>query len=178
MLNWFAKILLVATALSPMLGAVAVNQIAQGMPWTDWCGWLLAALVLALLCFVLLWYVASNGEQHTLHVKEFESKNSEILAFLLTYLLPFLATDKLEFKGEWITGTYIMLIIVLTIVQSGAFHFNPVMGLFYHFYSVKDESGVPSLLISRRPVRKVGADLDTVRLTHNIYLQRSQSYAK
>ncbi len=33
MLNRFAKFLLVATSLSPVLGAVAVNQFALGRPW-------------------------------------------------------------------------------------------------------------------------------------------------
>lgn|SRR5574341_260063 len=172
MLNWFAKVLLVATALSPMLGAVAINQMAHGRPWTTWLPWLISAIGLASICLLLLFYAARHGEKHAFQIKAFEDKDKEVLAFLLTYLLPFLATDKLEFKGEWITGAYIMGIIIITIVHAGAFHFNPVMGLFYHFYSVKDANGVSTLLISRKPLRRVGEDIDTVRLAHNIYLRR------
>jgi len=124
MLNWFAKTLLVATALSPMLGAVAINQIAQGRPWLHWVPWLISAIGLALVCWLLLVYAAHHGERHTFQIKEFEDKDKEVLAFLLTYLLPFLATEKLEFKGEWMTGAYIMAIIIVTIVHAGAFHFN------------------------------------------------------
>ena len=173
MLNWFAKMVLVATALSPMLGAVAINQIAYGRPQTDWGPWLFSAVGLALICWLLLVYLAKNGEKHTFQIKSFEDKDKEVLAFLLTYLLPFLATDKLEFKGEWMTGAYIMAIIIVTIVHAGAFHFNPVMGLFYHFYSVKDDNGVSNLLISRKPLSKVGVEIETVRVAHNIYLDRS-----
>lgn len=36
MLNQFAKGLLVATSMAPILGAVAVNQIAQNRPWSQW----------------------------------------------------------------------------------------------------------------------------------------------
>lgn len=173
MLNWFAKFLLVATALSPMLGAVAINQIAHDRSWIDWLPWLVSAIGLALICLLLLLYAARNGEKHIFRIKEFEDKDKEVLAFLLTYLLPFLATDKLEFKGEWITGAYIMMIIIITVIHAGAHHFNPVMGFFYHFYAVKDEHGVSTLLISRKPLRRAGENIETVRLAYNIYLGRS-----
>ena len=42
MLNRFAKFILVSTALSPVLGAVAVNQFANGKDWSDWTPWLVA----------------------------------------------------------------------------------------------------------------------------------------
>jgi lysylphosphatidylglycerol synthetase-like protein (DUF2156 family) len=177
MLNWIAKFLLASTALSPMLGAVAINQIAQAMPWSCWVPWLVAALLLVLVCWIVLRYAAQNAEKQMFLVKEFEDKGNEVLAFLLTYLLPFLATDKLDFNGEWITGAYVMFIIVATIVHAGAFHFNPVMGLFYHFYSVKNSDGVSNLLITRQPLRKIGQELETVKLAHNIYLERNCSNA-
>ena len=40
----FAKLLLIATSLSPLLGAVAVNQWATGD--VNWWKWILATLVL------------------------------------------------------------------------------------------------------------------------------------
>jgi MFS family permease len=178
MLNWFAKALLVATALSPMLGAVAINQIANGRPWSQWTPWLVSAICFAVLCWLVLHYAARHGEKYTFQIKEFEDKDKEVLAFLLTYFLPFLATEKLEFKGEWMTGVYIMAIIILTIVHAGAFHFNPVMGLFYHFYSVKDSCGASNLLISRKPLRKAGEEIETVRLAYNIYLERGKNDAQ
>lgn len=178
MLNWFARFLLVATALSPMLGAVAINQIAHGRPKTHWSPWLISAICLALICWLVLLYAARNGEKHIFHISEFEDKDKEVLAFLLTYLLPFLGTEKLDFKGEWLTGAYIMAIIILTIAHSGAFHFNPVMGLFYHFYSVRDSNGASNLLISRKPLRKAGEKIETVRLAYNIYLERGKTDAQ
>jgi len=45
MLNRFAKFLLVATSLSPLLGAMAVSQFALGKPWTVWLPWLAVILV-------------------------------------------------------------------------------------------------------------------------------------
>ena len=177
MLSFLAKLLLAATALSPMLGAVAVNQAGLGNPYTVWLPWLIAGVVLVILCLALLEYADRNGEKHDFHIKEFEDQNKETLAFLLTYLLPFLSKEKLEFKGEWLTGIYIILIIVITIVHTGSFSFNPVLGLFYRFYAVKDQDGVSSLLICRNPIKKPGTNVETVRLSHNVYLERKKSDA-
>lgn len=174
MLNQFAKGLLVATSMAPILGAVAVNQIAQDLPWNQWIPWLVVTVLLGLICWLMLLLVNRTGEQLRLTIKEFENSDKEIVVFLLTYLLPFLATDKLDFTGEWITGAYIFAVIFFTVAHAGAFHFNPMMGLLgYHFYSIKDDSGASCLLISKKAVRRPGEALKVVELTDGIYLQRT-----
>jgi len=171
MLNTFAKFLLVSTSLSPLLGAVAVNQLARGEPAVRWGAWLVVALLLVFLCWALLRYAARNAQQHQFHIKEFERNDKEVLAFLVTYLLPFLSTEKMGFAGDWLTGAYVLAIIFLVIAHAAAFHFNPVMGLLgYHFYSVKNLDGVSHLLISREELRRPGRDVKTVRLAYGIYL--------
>lgn len=171
MLNTFAKFLLVSTSLSPLLGAVAVNQFARGEPPMQWGSWLAAALLLVFLCWAVLSYAARNAQQHAFRIKEFERNDKEVLAFLIAYLLPFLSTEKMGFTGDWLTGAYVLLIIFLVIAHAGAFHFNPVMGLLgYHFYAVKNADGVSHLLISRAELRRPGQEVRTVRLAHHIYL--------
>lgn len=172
MLNTFAKFLLVATSLSPLLGAVAMNQFARGEPAMRWGAWFAVALMLVFLCWALLRYAAKNAQQHQFHIKEFERNDKEVLAFLVTYLLPFLSTEKMGFAGDWLTGAYVLAIIFLVIAHAGAFHFNPVMGLLgYHFYAVKNGDGVSHLLISKDELRRPGRDVETVRLAHGIYLR-------
>lgn len=178
MLNTFAKFLLVSTSLSPLLGAVAVSQFARGEPSSRYGAWLAAALLLVALCTGLLRYASKNAQKHCYRIKEFEREDKEMLAFLVTYLLPFLSTDKMGFAGDWLTGAYILLIIFLVISHAGAFHFNPVMGLLgFHFYSVKNEDGVSHLMISRPELRRPGQELQTVRLAHSIYLNTGAANA-
>lgn len=178
MLNVFAKFLLMATSLAPVLGAVAVNLIAQGKPWPSWVSWLSAALLLVVLCWALLRYAAKAGQQHVFHIKEFERNDKEVLAFLLAYLLPFVSSKGTAFTGEWLTDAYIFGVIFLVFAHAGAFHFNPVMGLLrFHFYSVKNGDGVSQLLISRAELRRPGKDVQTVRLAHGIYLHTGGSDA-
>ncbi len=178
MLNTFAKLLLVSTSLSPLLGAVAITQFAKGEPAARYGPWLAAALLLVLLCWALLRYMGANGQKQAFRIKEFERNDTEVLAFLVTYLLPILSTDKMGFSGEWLTGAYVLAVIFLVVSHAGAFHFNPVMGLLgFHFYAAKSEEGVSNLLISRSELRRPGQEIQTVRLAHHIFLQTESENA-
>jgi hypothetical protein len=171
MLNTFAKFLLVSTSLSPLIGAIAVNQLSRGEPASCYGAWLAAAVLLVFLCWALLQYASRHAQKHIYRIKEFERNDKEVLAFLVTYLLPFLSSEKMGFAGDWLTGAYVLLVIFLVITYAGAFHFNPVMSLLgYHFYTVKSEDGVSHLLISRAELYHCGQEVQTVRIAHNIYL--------
>lgn len=171
MLNTLAKFLLVSTSLSPILGAVAVNQFSKGAAWNSWGAWLVVALLLVLVCWAMLRYAATNIQRQEYKIQAFERSDQEVLAFLLAYLLPFVSSENMAFTGEWLTGAYIIGIIFLVIAHAGAFHFNPVMGLLgYHFYAVRNQDGVSHLLISKAELRRPGDEVQTVRLAHNIYL--------
>jgi hypothetical protein len=172
MLNRFAKLLLVSTSLAPVLGAVAVNKFARGEPWTAWIGWLGAGIGCVSICVLMLKLVTRQGERLTKQLSEVESTDKEMLAFLLTYLLPFIASDKLGFSGEWMTGAYILLIVFLAVAHGNAYHFNPVMGLFgYHFYSIKTAGGMPFLLITKRTLRRPDELVTVIQITDSIYME-------
>lgn len=172
MLNWFARLLLVSTALSPILGAVAVNQYTLGKPLATWLPWLLVALLLVFICWGLLRYAARAVQRHTLKIAQFEDKDKEMLAFLLAYLLPFAAAKDMLVEVHWLTGAYVFAIILLVFTHARAFHFNPMMGLLgYHFYSLKDGDGISMLLISPHELRRAGGEMQAVRLAQDIYLQ-------
>jgi len=172
MLNRFARLMLVATSLSPILGAVAVAQIAKGAPVSSWCWWLIVAVLLVVVCWGLLRITAQCAQKETLKIVEFENNDKEVLAFLLTYLLPFISTEDFAFGDRWMVGLYVMAIILMVVWHANALHFNPVMGLLgYHFHNIKTESGRPILLIGGKQLRGTGVEIDAVELADNIYIQ-------
>ena len=178
MLSIFAKFLLVSTSLSPVLGAVAINQLECGKPWTNWIWWIVVALFLVALCLGLLKYAKKNTQKHLLYIKEFERRDQEMLTFLFIYLLPFVRSKHSTFANEWIMSVYILSIIILAIAHAGAFHFNPVMRLLgYRFYAVKDRHGVSNLLISKTDLRRSGKEVRVVGLDWNVYLYIGESDA-
>jgi len=171
MLSKFAKFLLVSTSLSPILGAVAIKQIANQQPYARWIWWLVAAILLVLLCRAMLKYAEKNIQRNSLKITEFERNDQEALAFLIAYMLPLVSSDSMVFDDEWMVGTYTLVILFVVIVHVGAFHFNPVMGLFgYHFYTIKDQNKISNLLISKKELHKPGIDVETVSLSYHIYL--------
>ncbi len=176
MYNKFAKLLLVSTSLAPILGAIAVNKIATDKPWTSWLPWLSVAVLLVLICWLLLVLAARTAQKHSFSISAFEQNDKEVVAFLLAYLLPFISKDNLGFDGQWLTGTYILVMIFVVIAHTGTLHFNPVMGLLgYHFYGVKNEEGVSYLLISKSELYRPGKQVQAVRIANNIYLHVKES---
>lgn len=175
MLNRLAKFLLVSSSLSPVLGAVAVNQYTLDKPWLSW---LAVGVLLVFICWALLQYAARNAQKHMLKVGQFESNDKEVLAFLLAYLLPFITVKDTTADVHWLTAGYILAIILLVFTHARAFHFNPVMGLLgYHFYSLKNEDGLPLLLIAKGALLRTNGEVETVRLAHDIYLQIEGTHA-
>jgi len=171
MLNTFATLLLVASSLSPLLGAVAVNQYTLDKPPSAWAPWLIIALLLVLICWGVLVYASKTGQKQKLKFEEFEDNNKEVLAFLLAYLLPLVSVKDTVADIHWLTGAYVLVIIFLVFTHARAFHFNPVLALLgYHFYGLKEKDGASVLLISRSELKRCGIELDTVSLAHNIYL--------
>ena len=170
-MNKFAKYLLVSTALSPILGAIAINQYARGEPWREWAAWLSVALVLVLVCWIMMSYVARSMQKQIVRITQFERNDHEMLAFLIAYLFPFLSSKNFLFTDHWLTGVYILVVLCVVLAHAGALHFNPVMGLLgYHFMGVKDDHDVSRVLISKQEMTGSGREVHTVRLGHNIYL--------
>lgn len=170
-MNRLAVLLLVSSSLSPMLGAVAVNQYTLGKPMSAWLPWVVVAVLLVVICWGLLRYASTSVQKEKLKVEQFEDKDKEVLAFLLAYLLPLVSVKDTVASIHWLTGAYVLVIVLVVFTHARAFHFNPVMGLMgYHFYGIKNSDGLSSLLISRSELRRCGDELETVRLAQNIYL--------
>lgn len=179
MLNRFANLLLVSTSLSPILGAVAVNQYSLGKPPSASLPWLVVALLLVVICWGVLQYAAGAAQKHTLTITQIEDKDEQVLAFLLAYLLPFAASRDMLADVHWLTGAYVFAIILLVFTHARALHFNPMMGLLgYQFYNLRDGDGVPVLLISRSELCLAPHELRSVRLAHDIYLQIGDADAR
>lgn len=171
MLSQFAKALLIGTALSPVLGAIAVNKASTGQPYQAWMPWCACAVLLVVICWGVLRYAEQAMQKVLLSVGSFERTDKEVLTFLLAYLLPFISPDNMAFTDQWLTGGYILGLLLVVIGHAGAFHFNPLMGLLgYHFYEIRNDRGVSCLLISRAELAEPGIALRVVRLAKHVYL--------
>lgn len=172
-MSQIAKALLVVTSLAPAIGAFALVAFQKG-DWRKGLAFVVAAALLAVLCYLLKLYPERHGERRTLTVTAVESTDKEALAFIIAYLIPIL-TGKFPNISEpeyWLLTVYIYCIIGLVIYHSHAFHFNPVLALFgYHFYQITADSGMKYLLITRNTVTSQSPDVTATRLADYVYLE-------
>lgn len=176
--SFLLKFLLMATSLSPVLVALAINQFECGQPRKGWWIWLGIAFIFVGGCWALLKFVNKKARSELISIQEFERKDQEVLTFLFIYLLPFIRSGCSTFASEPITSGYVLIIIIIALVQARAFHFNPVMRfLGYRFYAVKDQHGVSNLLISKKDLRRPGVEIKTVALAQDVYLHKGNSNA-
>lgn len=169
-----AKLLLVLTSLAPAIGALALVEAQKGN-WGLAASLIVAALLLVFICWGVKKYPEQKGERITLRITAVESGDKETLAFIIAYLLPILTGEfpDLTEPQYWTMTAYVFLIIGLTIYHSNAFHFNPVLAIFfgYHFYEVTADEGMKYLLITRQCFKKQACDVTATKLSEYVYLE-------
>jgi hypothetical protein len=175
MLNWFAKLLLAATALAPVAIVVGVNKISNHYGFFNWFPWLASAIGLVTICLLMLRLISEKGEVEMKQVKAIKNSDQEVVAFLLTYLLPLFSKSMLSFSGDALTSIVVFTIIFVAVVNSNSYHFNPLLGLFgYHFFEITTDQEMTFILISRRNIRKAKLNLKTIEVTDYIYLEKGE----
>jgi hypothetical protein len=172
MLNKFAKFLLVATSIAPVMLAFGVVAYSEGKTGLAVWQWLVYAAGLTVICLLVLRFAKARIATESVSLKAVKSADKEVLAFLVTYLLPILAKETLDYKGSVLTMVYVLAIIAWTVYHSNAFFFNPLLALFgYHFYEVELADGMPSMVITRDVIRTTSKPITAVQLFDYTYLQ-------
>jgi hypothetical protein len=178
MLNQFAKLLLSATALAPVAIVVGVNKLSNQCSFLEWFSWIALAFFLMIVCILMLSLIKQKGEVETKQIKSIKNADQEVVAFLITYLLPLFRESKLTFTGDVLTSIVVFAIIFIAVVNSNAYHFNPLLGLFgYHFFEITTEEDMSFILISRRNIRKAKLTLRTIEVTDYIFMDKGEQNA-
>lgn len=165
MLSRFAKLMLTATSLAPVLATVGVARWSEGDPWLDLVPWFGAAVGLGLVAWLLALVAARKLPRIEVRFVEIKRSDTEVLTFLLTYLLPLVASPSLGMGSRLPVTLFVFGVIALAVYHADAYTFNPVLGCFgYHFYEVKLSSGATLLLITTRPMRQASGSLLVVEL--------------
>lgn len=162
------RLLLVSTALAPVL-LVYGSAIFFERRMTAISLGIVAFLLLAI-CHLLLTYIRRHGSVEETEIEEVSGKDSDILSFLVAYLLPVVLAEKVEVN--LLAFATFLAVMGLVLFRSDIFHVNPLMGMLgYHFYQVKSQGKVSYLLITRRKEPLVPASLRYVRLSRSLILE-------
>ena len=125
-------------------------------------GSLVLAILLISLCKALVAFARGSLPNFSpFHVTAVKPADSELLTFLLAYLLPLvnIAGTRIDW---WVLG-FVVLLVVGVVWATHAYYYNPVLALFrYHFYEVTSDGGVTYMVLSNRTLRSA-SDLVSVK---------------
>ena len=165
-----AKLLLATTAFAPVFLIYAVVSAAD----SDYCQtavFLSACGVLVLLCRSLLTWAKNRLQPRSYLTVSVEMADNEVFSLLLVYALPLITRDLSSYNWDsWVLVAFLFCLVVAT---SYGYHFNPLLVfLGYHFYKVREADGIPHILIAQRRIYRTGEELDVVRLTEYVLVER------
>lgn len=188
MLNNIARLSLVGTSLAPIcltLWFVELSNAWDGKEsviinianhWIDGLAYLLAALFLGALCWGVIALSTSKYGLEKLPVKIMAVKtvDKEIVGFLLVYLLPLINQNSNTISIPVLL--FIAVIFFFIVLNSHAYHFNPLLGIFgYHFYEVTIEGNITYVLITRQNIADCKSISHVVQLTEYMILETSHA---
>lgn len=112
-------------------------------------------------------YLVKGSTQLPKEIKKIEDQNYEHLAFLTTYIIPFLRV-KLEGRDLLVTGL-LLLIIGAIFVKTNLFYKNPTLALLgYKLYKVDTDKSSSLIFISKENL-KLGDKVHHIHLSDNVY---------
>lgn len=188
MLNKAAKLALVSTSLAPIFLTLWFVELSSAwettLPWSDnvvanWMAggsYLLAALILSVLCFALVSLAASQHglERLPVKIKAVKTVDKEIVGFLLVYLLPLINQSQNTISVPVLV--FIAVIFFFIVYNSHAYHFNPLLGFFgYHFYEVTIDGDITYVLITRQNITDCKNVSQVVQLTEYMILDANHA---
>lgn len=168
MFSWFARLVLVATALAPVCLVYAWVLYAEG-----YTGYSVAAVLFATALVISAWLLLSAASRNLERTKfkpvSVEAADRESMGFMLLYLSPLFTAQFGALNLNILVPT--ILVFGLMTITGYNYHFNPLLGLFgWHFYKVTSEGGITYVLVTRKQLRKSGEVSQVGQLTEYILI--------
>lgn len=154
-MNKLCKIFWLLFSYAPLYFICSIVCIIEGVVrqkswlWITGICLLVLTIVSIIGCIVLIKIAKGNIPPIKYKIIEASTKDSEMLANTLAYLIPMI-TLTLDSVNYWMLIGLVFIIIVLT-TMTRAVILNPVLYLFkYRYYTIKADSGMCYTLITRK----------------------------
>lgn len=174
MFNTFFRFVLSITAIAPVTGVMFLSIFFSDKNKLLSLPWLIGTILLWYLCRQQMKLAKNKAKvKDILLVKEFNRRDQGVIAFLFVSLLPFLRTPYPFSDSNLIVIFYVVVVIFMSIVDTGAYNFNPVLLLLgYKFYEVKDNEDMHHILILERNLTQSKKEISVNRISDNIWIER------
>lgn len=170
MFSKFGKLILVTTSASPIILVWAVVLWRMGENLYALIA-ISLSVILFLVCLWLINYAQKKYAAEKFKIQSVEVADREIFSFLAAYLLPLVFGQ--ETAPDFYILATVMIVFGAVISVSYNYHFNPLLSLSgWHFYRVKNTSGMSYVLITRKTIRNVKLEIEAVHLTDYLMLEK------
>jgi hypothetical protein len=142
--------------------------VAWGRHQTSFAAGLAAAVIaLVALCLALLWGVKKRVPPVAKEVSEPTAKESDPLAFLVSYALPLVAAK--DEAASLLGLSAFAIVLGVSLWQLQVFHVNPLLAIFGYKFFRATSGGAEVLLISRARVM-AGGRRSVIRVSDYLWL--------
>ncbi len=165
----FAQGWLFLSSYSPLLAVFALlDTFGRGAP-SIVCTVLAVVGVLVLPALLIL---GTSSSPTTLRVQGAAPRDSDVLAYIASYLVPFASVSAGSTRERIAVGVFVALIAVLY-VRSELFYVNPLLALVgVRLFAVETVGGSPLVLLCRRRFIAPHSDLRAVRISDYVWLEK------
>ena len=165
------RIFLALTSFAPVVLALAISYATSESNYGVSLILFLCSCLLVIVCYLLISRGRNeNKKLHKIQVKEFSRRDQGIVVFLSVWMIPFLRST---FSADWLTYVYVFSVVLLCMVDVGAYHFNPILRLFkYHFYTIRDQNNFECLLITNNKLTAPNVSMDVNKISDDVLIER------
>ena len=114
------------------------------------------------------------GTEPSPKIENIQKKDTDIMAYIATYLIPFM---NLDFNNILLTISFLFFIVLVGYIYifSNLFYINPIFNIMgYHIYEIEIKNGKytnSKILISYRKDDIIGNVLNVITIDNDIYLE-------
>lgn len=147
MLSLAARILLFISSYLPLILIFILLNIGTNVGWS-----VILCLVAAIALFGLFMFFrfVNSTNPRIQEVLKVERKDTEAMAYIVTYLLPFLGLDFSDYWNILSLGIFFFILGVIYI-NSNMIGINPTLNLMgYHLFNIESPSGTVHTIITKR----------------------------
>lgn len=122
------------------------------------------------LCYSLLLFLRKRPEIQIITAKTLKNADKDLLAFLLSYLLPIAVENRSGYND--LVLPVVSCLLLLVVYQSELYYVNPLLGMVgYHFYEVATTEGTSAILITKRHPQHVRDPFRVTRVSPHVFLE-------
>jgi hypothetical protein len=167
--NLLTRLMLFLSSYAPLFMIIAMRAWNDNRRVAIGC---LATSALSLLVLFLFLRAAQSIAASKISIASVKSRDGDVMSYIVTYLLPFLAVKLGDPKDVMSLGL-LLLVVGLLYVNSNMIYTNPALNIAgYHIFEVEDGDGKVSALLCKRSYVRNGSELHVISIGDYVLLEK------